>query len=149
VAGPTPIIEYMRYNAPTYVFTKAVPLVMVAATRKALDLVRDGDDRRARVWQNRKLLQEGLIARGFSIGNTESPITPIQFQGNDALHVAHKLRTSYGIWSAPAVYPAVPRGRSILRVIPTALHTAADIDYLLEGLTSIRASMILGAMAQV
>lgn len=149
VAGRAPIIEYLRYNAPTYVFTKAMPMVMVGATRVSLDLVRNGDERRARVWQNRKLLQEGLVARGFSIGNTESPITPVQFAGSDALYIAHKLRTSYDIWAAPSVYPAVPRGRSILRVIPTALHTEADIDYLLEGVTAIRASMILGSLAQV
>lgn len=149
LTGSAPIIEYLRYNAPTYVFTKAVPLVVIAATQASLELVRNGDDRRARLWHNRKRLQEGLLARGFSIGNTESPITPIQFQGNEALYIAHKLRTSYGIWSAPAVYPAVPMGRSILRVIPTAAHTDADVDYLLEGITEIRASMILGSLAQV
>lgn len=149
VAGPRAIIEFLRYNAPTYVFTKAMPMVLVAATRKSLDLVRAADDRRARVWENRKRLQDGLVARGFRIGSTESPITPIQFEGNEALYVAQKLRTSYGIWAAPSVYPAVPMGRSILRVIPTALHTDADIDYLLEGLTAIRASMIVGALAHV
>ena len=149
VAGPAPIIEFMRYNAPTYVFTKAVPMVVIAATRASLELVRTGDDRRTRVWHNKKRLQEGLLARGFSIGNTDSPITPIQFQGNEALYIAHKLRSSYGIWSAPAVYPAVPMGRSILRVIPTAAHSDADVDYLLEGITGIRASMILGSFAQV
>jgi 8-amino-7-oxononanoate synthase len=147
VAGDRTVIEYLRYNAPTFIFTKAMPLAVVAATRKSLDLVEHGQDRRDQLWANRRRLQTGLKARGFDIGCTQSPITPIQFPGNEALYYAHKLRTTYGIWLAPVIYPAIPLGRSILRVIPTAMHTSGDVDFLIDALTRVRGSQILGSLA--
>ena len=146
-AGDQTVIEYLRYNAPTILFTKAMPLAVVAATRASLDLLERGQDRRDRLWANRQRLQDGLKARGFDIGCTQSPITPIQFTDTDALHYAHKLRTTYGIWLSPVIYPAVPLGRSILRVIPTAMHTAEDVDMLIDALSRIRGSQILGSLA--
>ncbi len=146
VAGNAPVVEYIRFHSPTYIFTKAMPLAVVEATRVALDLLEQADERRQRVWANRKHLQEGLRARGFDVGGTESPITPIQLRGNDALYFADELRKVYGIWVSPVVYPAISLGRSILRVIPTAMHTDQDIDQLLGGLAAIRGTMTLGSM---
>ena len=146
VAGDRTVIEYLRYNAPTLLFTKAMPLAVVAATCKSLELLQQADDRRERLWANRQRLQDGLRSHGLQIGRTQTPITPIQFTGTDALYYAHRLRTTYDIWVAPVVYPAVPLGQSILRVIPTAMHTAADIDLLLDALAKIRGSTILGSL---
>jgi 7-keto-8-aminopelargonate synthetase-like enzyme len=147
VAGDWTVIAYLRYNAPTFLFTKAMPLAVVAATRKSLDLLQRGQDRRDRLWANRERLQEGLKARGFEIGCTQSPITPIRFPGTEALYYAQELRTTYGIWLSPVIYPAVPLGRSILRVIPTAMHTASDVDFLIDALTRVRGSQVLGSLA--
>jgi 7-keto-8-aminopelargonate synthetase-like enzyme len=144
--GDATVVEYVRFHAPTYIFTKAMPLAVVEATRLALGLLQKADDQRERLWANRKRLQEGLTRRGFQIGNTQSPITPIQLPGNDALYIADKLRKIYGIWVSPVVYPAISLGRSILRVIPTAMHTDEDIDCLIEGLAAIRGVMTLGSM---
>ncbi len=149
MAGNRTVIEYLRFNAPSLLFTKAMPLATVAATRTSLDLLQAGKDRRERLWANCRRLQAGLKARGFDIGCTQSPITPIQFANTEALDYAHKLRTTYGIWLSPVIYPAVPLGRSILRVIPTALHTAADVDLLIESLTRVRGSRILGSLPAV
>ena len=146
-AGDTTVIEYIRYHAPTYIFTKAMPLVVVAATLVALDLVKEADQRRDVLWSNCRRLQRELKRHGFDLGRTQSPITPIQLQGNDALYMADKLRNVYGIWVSPVVYPAIPLGRSILRVIPTAQHTVDDIDRLVESLAEIRGAIVLGAMA--
>jgi 8-amino-7-oxononanoate synthase len=149
VAGERTVIDYLRYNAPSLLFTKAMPLAAVAATRTSLGLLQAAEDRRERLWANCRRLQDGLKARGFDIGCTQSPITPIQFANTEALDYAHKLRTTYGIWLSPVIYPAVPLGRSILRVIPTALHTAADVDLLLDALTRVRGSKILGSLPAV
>jgi len=149
VAADWATAEYIRYNAPTFIFTKAMPLAVVAATRTSLGLLQAADSRRKRLWENRRRLQAGLVARGFQIGATQSPITPIEFHGADALYAAHELRRCYGIWAAPVIYPAVPMGRSILRVIPTAMHSDSDIDYLIEAIAKIRASVILGSLARV
>jgi 8-amino-7-oxononanoate synthase len=149
VAGDALVVEYIRFHAPTYIFTKAMPLAVVEATRLAIDLLQKADDRRERLWANRQRLHDALRRRGFRIGHTQSPITPIQLAGNDALYIADKLRKAYGIWVSPVVYPAISLGRSILRVIPTAMHTEEDLDRLVDGLTTIRGTMVLGAMAVV
>lgn len=147
VAGPKEVVDFIRFRAPTFVFTKSTPLAVVAATQKALELVQQGEDLRRRLWANTARLQQGLKDRGFVIGKTQSPITPIEMEGAEALRVAHALRTLYRIWVTPVVYPAIRLGRSILRVIPTAVHTEADIDYFLESLTAVRASLVLGSLS--
>ena len=147
VAGDREVIDYIRYTAPTLVFSKAMPLAVVAATRKSLELVQAADDRRVTVWRNRKLLQTKLRAAGYTVGRTQTPITPVKCHGNEALHLAYELRESCGIWVAPVVYPAVRMGESMLRVIPTAAHAPADIDLLVHSLLEIRTSVVLGALA--
>ncbi len=83
------------------------------------------------------------------VGDTQSPITPIQCNGTDAIHLAYELRKTYNIWVSPVVYPAVPLGKSIIRAIPTALHSDAEIDHLIHSLARVRGSMILGALSAV
>ncbi len=136
VAGPKEIIFYIRCLAPTMLFTKAPPACVAAATLKSLELVRKADDRRERAWANANRLQSLLRERGFDVGATQTPITPISFGGNSALHVADILRRKHNIWVSPVVYPAVRRGAAILRVIPTALHEEDDILHLVDSIES-------------
>jgi 7-keto-8-aminopelargonate synthetase-like enzyme len=139
IAADKPVIFYLRCLAPTILFTKATAACIVAATRKSLELVRKAHDRRKRVWENARLLQGLLRERGFDIGETQTPITPINFSGMAALHVADLLRRKHNVWVSAVVFPAVRRGLSILRVIPTALHTEADVRYLVDSLEAARA----------
>ena len=149
VAGKRKVVEYIRYNAPTLVFTKAMPVAVAAATMQSLELLERADQRRKTLWKNTKRLHDSLRTQEFEIGNTVSPITPIKFKGTEAIFVAHELRTAYGIWVAPVVYPAVSLGTSILRVIPTASHSDADIEQLTSALRMVRGSFILGSMPVV
>ncbi len=146
VAGARAVVDYIRYNAPTFVFTKAMSLAVAAATHKALRLLEKADAQRERLLKNTQRLRQGLTADGFCFGKPQSPITPIEFAGSDALHYAHRLRKEHGIWVAPVVYPAVSLGRSMIRVIPTARHTNEDIDRLTHALSRIRAAMAEGTM---
>jgi len=145
VAGPREVIFYIRCLAPTILFTKAAPACVVAATLKSLELVRKGNDRRRKVWQNARYLQRELRGRGFEIGATQTPITPIHFPNSSAVRVADLLRRKHDIWVSAVVYPAVRRGTSIIRVIPTALHTRDDVDKLLEALESAREELGLAS----
>jgi len=145
VAGPSAVIEYLRFHAPTFIFSKSMPMAVVAATMVSLELLQRADDRRERLWENKRRVQEGLVSLGFDVGRTTSPITPVQLAGNDALRVAHLLRNQFGIWAAPVVYPAVPLGKSILRLIPTALHTESDIRYLVESFAAVRGKLASAA----
>jgi 8-amino-7-oxononanoate synthase len=147
VAGDGTVMEYIRYHAPTFVFSKSTPLAVVAATLVSLELLHQADDRRKKLWENANRLQQGLRQLGLDVGDTQSPITPIRLPGNDALHIADQLHRVQGIWAAPVVYPAVSLGQSILRVIPTAMHTEADVDYLVRSIGMIRGSMVLGSLS--
>lgn len=134
VAGPKEVIFYIRCLAPTILFTKAAPACVVAATMKSIELVRKAHDRRKKLWDNARYLQDLLRARGFEIGDTQTPITPVRLGDSCALHCADILRRTYGVWVSAVLYPAVRRGNGIIRVIPTALHQHSDIDYLVDSL---------------
>jgi len=141
VCGNRTVIDFIRYNAPTFLFTKSLPISIVASTEKAIDLARKADDRREKLWKNRERLQDGIRRVGFSIGGTQSPITPIKANGSDALYIADELRRDYGIWAVPVIYPGVHLGTSIVRLIPTANHGDADIDHAIDSLGAIHAKM--------
>jgi len=149
VAGPKEVIFYVRCLAPTILFTKAAPACVVAATLKSLELIQKGAERRRRVWDNARYLQAELRKRGFDIGATQTPITPIHFPNSSAVRVADLLRRKYDIWVSAVVYPAVRRGTSIIRVIPTALHTHDDVDTLLAALEAAREELGLSSEAGV
>jgi glycine C-acetyltransferase len=138
-AGDRMVIDYLKFTAPTILFTKAMPACVAAATIEALKLVAVGRDRREALWRNTRLLQEGLRAAGIKVGNTQSPITPIHFDGTDAVHMCKALYEEFGIWVSAVLYPAVPIGTAILRAIPNAAHSEADIQLLIRSLTTLRA----------
>jgi len=140
-AGPKDVIRFIKYTAPTMLFTKAVPAAVAAATLVSLELIRDSQPLRRRLWENTATLQDGLRRRGFDIGATESPITPVHFNDMTGLHLSHRLREKYRIWGSAVLFPAVRLGTSILRIIPTARHTAEDMHYLLTSLEAARAEL--------
>ncbi len=136
-AGDAQVINFLKFCAPTILFTKAMPAAVAAATLASLELVRQGDDLRKRLWENKRLLQDGLRQRGFDIGGTQTPITPIQGDGCDAVHMGAALYEKHNIWASAVLYPAVPIGTSILRIIPTANHTAQDIQLFLDAMMQV------------
>ena len=141
IAGSKTVVDFVRYNAPTLLFTKAMPISIVAATEKSIDILEAADDRREQLWENVCRLQGGVAKLGFSIGDTMSPITPIQANGTEALYIADSLRRDHGIWAVPVIYPGVHLGTSIVRVIPTANHTDADVDHLVSSLATVQKNL--------
>ncbi len=137
-AGSADVIEFLRYNAPTMLFTKAMPACIAAATLEALNLLRHGHDLRIKLWDNARTLQKSLTDAGFNIGHTESPITPIHGNGTSAVHMSSALYSDFGIWVSAVLYPAVPIGTSMLRAIPTAAHSKDDIEMLVKALCEMK-----------
>jgi 7-keto-8-aminopelargonate synthetase-like enzyme len=137
-AAESGVIEFLRFNAPTILFTKAMPACVAAATLESLRLLREAHDRRSTLWKNTRMLQKGLVDAGLSIGQTRTPITPIHGNGTDAVHMSTSLYDEHGIWVSAVLYPAVPIGTSILRVIPTAAHSPQDVEILLKALALIK-----------
>ena len=148
-AGDAGVIEYLRFNAPTILFTKAMPACVAAATLASLDILRKGHDLRVKLWDNARTLQKLLVENGFNIGQTESPITPIHGNGTSAVHMSKALYGDFGIWVSAVLYPAVPIGTSMLRAIPTAAHSKEDITLLVKALCEMKEYSHAAAVAEV
>ena len=134
VAGPESVIEYLRYNMRSQIFAKSLPMTLVAGALKRLELLRTKPELKDDLWLVVRALQSGLRAKGFNIGTTESPVTPVFLNGeiSDATQLTYDLRENYGIFCSIVVYPVVPKGVIMLRLIPTALHTLADVEQTIQ-----------------
>ncbi len=130
LAGDKQIIDYIRYNVRSQIFAKSLPLPIVLGNLKRLELLRNEPNLREKLWHNVRLLQEGLKAKGFDIGKTDSPVTPVYMTGGveEATAMVMDLRENYHIFCSIVVYPVIPKGHIIYRLIPTASHTEKDIE---------------------
>ena len=129
VAGPENVIEYLRYNMRSQIFAKSLPMPLVVGAIKRLELLRTRPVLKENLWTVVRALQSGLREKGFNIGTTQSPVTPVLLQGQipDATQITFDLRENYGIFCSIVVYPVVPKGVIMLRLIPTAIHTLDDV----------------------
>ncbi|MET7000603.1 aminotransferase class I/II-fold pyridoxal phosphate-dependent enzyme [Chitinophaga defluvii] len=134
ISGDKAIINYLRYNMRSQIFAKSVPLPIVIGHLKRVQLMRKHPEMKAKLWENVTKLQNGLRARGFNIGHTNSPVTPIYLQGDipEATAMCLDLRENYNIFCSIVVYPVIPKGQIIYRLIPTAAHGDEDIELTLK-----------------
>ena len=139
-AGSEDVVEYVRFNARSYVFAKALPMVYVDALDATLDEIVGRPELRERMWANAGKLQAGIQELGFSIGDTQSPITPVYVPGEASVGVEiwRRLREDHGIFVSPVTYPVVPRGIHLFRMIPTAAHNDEDIEQTLAAFADVR-----------
>jgi len=129
VAGDKVIIDYIRYNIRSQIFAKSLPMPFVIGNIKRLELLRTHPELKDKLWSNAKKLQNGLKERGFDIGKTDSVVTPVYMNGDipEATAMVMDLRENHGIFCSIVVYPVIPKGHIIYRLIPTTVHTDADI----------------------
>lgn len=134
VSGPKAIVNFLRYNMRSQIFAKSLPLPIVIGNITRLELLQTAPQLREKLWENVEKLQQGLMERGFNIGTTNSPVTPIYLQGDipEATAMCLDLRENYHIFCSIVVYPVIPRGQIIYRLIPTAAHTDEDITLTLD-----------------
>src|SRR4030095_5785775 len=134
IAGPRDIVDYIRYNIRSQIFAKSLPMPLVVGNLKRLDLLRSNPEFKEKLWSNARQLQNGLKQRGFDIGKTDSPVTPVYMTGGveEATAMVMDLRENYGIFASIVVYPVIPKGHIIYRLIPSAAHTDADIEATLK-----------------
>jgi glycine C-acetyltransferase len=143
LAADKKILTFLRYNMRSQVFAKSLPMPIVAGNLKRLELLRNHPELREKLWHNVNKLQSGLREKGFNIGTTNTPVTPVHMHGGlfDATQLIHDTRENYGIFCSVVVYPVVPKGTIILRIIPTAVHTDEDIDRTLEVFSLLRTKL--------
>ncbi|RAI99746.1 glycine C-acetyltransferase [Chitinophaga skermanii] len=134
ISGDKNIITYLRYNMRSQIFAKSLPMPYVLGNLKRLDMLRNRPELREKLWSNVKKLQQGLRDNGFDIGATDSPVTPIYLKGDipEATAMCLDLRENYNIFCSIVVYPVIPKGQIIYRIIPTAAHTDEDIELTLK-----------------
>lgn len=137
VAGPKAIIDYIRYNIRSQIFAKSLPMPIVVGNLKRLDMLRNMPELKEKLWSNALKLQNGLRERGFDIGKTDTPVTPVYMKGGveEASLMVMDLRENYSIFCSIVVYPVIPRGHIIYRLIPTAAHSDDDIQRTLQAFT--------------
>ncbi|UOR06937.1 pyridoxal phosphate-dependent aminotransferase family protein [Hymenobacter aerilatus] len=130
VGGEETVIEYLRYNMRSQIFAKSLPMPLVVGALKRLELLRTKPELKDNLWTVVRALQTGLREKGFNLGTTQSPVTPVFLNGeiSDATQITFDLRENYGIFCSIVVYPVVPKGVIMLRLIPTAMHSLADVD---------------------
>lgn len=133
------VVEYLRYNMRSQIFAKALPMPLVIGLLKRLELIRSQPQLKDNLWKIVRALQNGLKEAGFEIGNTQSPVTPVYLNGSipEATNLIFDLRENYDIFCSMVVYPVVPKGIIILRLIPTAVHTMEDVKYTIDAFSKI------------
>jgi glycine C-acetyltransferase len=128
------IVDYLRYNMRSQIFAKSLPMPLVLGALKRLEIIRNHPELREKLWEITDALQNGLKQAGFTIGNTNSCVTPVYLNGSveEATNLVLDLRETYDVFCSMVMYPVVPKGVIILRLIPTAIHTLEDVKYTID-----------------
>ncbi|OQB70150.1 MAG: 8-amino-7-oxononanoate synthase [Bacteroidetes bacterium ADurb.Bin139] len=146
VAGPSDIINYLRYNLRSQIYAKSLPMAMVEGLLKRLDMIRTMPELREKLWLITTKLQEGLKKNGFDIGPAEACVTPVFLKGelSQATNILIDLRENYRIFCSVVVYPVVPRDVIMFRLIPTAMHSLEHVTYTLNAFSQIQEKLQKG-----
>ncbi len=147
VASEPEIVNFLRYNMRSQLYAKSLPMPMVMGALKRYELIQAHPEFREKLWTITNALQSGFKEAGFEIGVTQSPVTPIYLKGGpeQATNLCADLRENYGLFCSVVVYPVIPKGEIILRIIPTAVHTLEDVEFTLNCFKAIRSKLESGA----
>ena len=147
ISGDKEIIGFLRYNMRSQMFAKSLQIQLVIGALKRLELLQTKPELKDKLWENVNMLQSGLKERGFDIGSTQSCVTPVYLEGSvpEAMALVRDLRENYQIFCSIVVYPVIPKGLILLRLIPTSSHNEDDINETLDAFASIREKLENGA----
>ncbi|MBN1986529.1 MAG: aminotransferase class I/II-fold pyridoxal phosphate-dependent enzyme [Prolixibacteraceae bacterium] len=140
IACATDICYYLRYNMRSQTYAKSLPMAMTIGALKRLEMIRTRPELREKLWTIVNALQTGLKEAGFDLGRTNSPVTPVYMKGGEAeaTNLVFDLRENYGVFCSMVVYPVIPKGELILRLIPTAMHSLEEVEYTLKAFKEVR-----------
>jgi glycine C-acetyltransferase len=140
VASEKRIIKALTYNMRSQIYAKSLPMPMVIGSLKRLELIRNHPEMKDKLWSIVRALQSGLKERGFNLGRTQSPVTPVILKGDpsQATQIVADLRENYSIFCSIVIYPVIPKGFIMVRLIPTAVHTLEDVEYTIKAFSEVR-----------
>jgi len=146
IASEKEIVDFLRYNMRSQTFAKSLPMPMVKGALKRLELLQTDNSLRDKLWTVVKALQTGLRENGFNIGKTESPVTPVMMDGGiiEATNLIVDLRENHGIFCSVVIYPVIPKGHILLRLIPTSMHTINDVDLTIKAFKKCKVKLEAG-----
>ena len=146
IAADKEVIDFLKYNLRSQVFAKSLQMQLVVGALKRLELIRTKPEIKQKLWDNVHELQSGLKKKGFDLGSTQSCVTPVYLNGTvpEAFALVKDLRENYGVFCSTVIYPVIPKGLILLRLIPTASHNSKDIQETLEAFSSIRERLLSG-----
>jgi glycine C-acetyltransferase len=146
VSGEKRIIQFLRYSVRSQIYAKSLPMTLVIGALKRLELLKREPSLRENLWQIVRAMQTGLRERGFHLGDTTSPVTPVLFKGGvgEAANMAMDLRENFNIFCSVVIYPVVPKDVIMFRIIPTAAHTMADVEETLTAFSALKAKLDSG-----
>ena len=144
IAADKDIIDFLKYNLRSQMFAKSLPMIQTIGALKRLDMLRTMPELKDKLWVNVNALQSGLKSRGFNIGDTNTCVTPVYLEGSipEAMMLVNDLRENYSIFLSIVVYPVIPKGIILLRLIPTAAHSLSDIDETLNAFEAVRGKLL-------
>lgn len=144
VSAEEAIIKFLRFNIRSQIYAKSLPISIVMGARKRLELLKKEPALKENLWRVVNAIQDGFKANGFEIGDTQSPVTPVYLNGTplEAAGLMMDLRENYNIFCSGVIYPVVPKGTIILRIIPTAMHTLADVEETITAFKAIKHKLI-------
>jgi glycine C-acetyltransferase len=146
IAGDANVIRFLKYNMRSQIFAKSLPMIFVEGALKRLELLRSQPELKDNLWKIVNALKSGLIEKGFSIGKSNSPVTPVVLNGTvgEAATLSKDLRETYNIFCSVVIYPVIPKGMIILRLIPTAVHTMEDVAETIAAFEAIKEKLTSG-----
>lgn len=146
VAADEEVVSFLRYNMRSQIFAKSLPMPMVVGALKRLELLRTQPELKENLWNIVYALQKGLKDAGFNTGHTASPVTPVFLDGTipEATMLIMDLRENYNIFCSIVVYPVIPKGQIMLRLIPTAVHTMEDVEYTIKAFQEVKEKLMAG-----
>ena len=146
IAADKEVIDFLKYNLRSQVFAKSLQMQLVVGVLKRLELIKTKPEIKQKLWDNVNELQSGLKEKGFDLGSTQSCVTPVYLNGTvpEAFALVKDLRENYGVFCSTVIYPVIPKGLILLRLIPTASHNSKDIQETLVAFSSIRERLTSG-----
>jgi 8-amino-7-oxononanoate synthase len=141
VVGDSRIIDYIKHNARSLMFSASPPPASVASVIKALEIIEREPDRRQRLWEHTDYMKREFSTMGYDTGDSASPVIPLVV-GEDmaAFKMTFRLQEE-GVFANPVVSPAVPVGRAMMRTSYMATHTRDHLDRALEAFQKIGREM--------
>jgi glycine C-acetyltransferase len=153
IAADPEVVMFLKYNMRSQTYAKALPMPFVVGGMKRLELMKNHPEFKENLWTIVRALQEGFRKRGFDIGHTTSPVTPVFLQGNYDLptvtNLIRDMRENMGIFCSVIIYPVVPKGVIMLRIIPTASHTLEDVEYTMDCFEKVQTKLQAGEYASL